>query len=276
MIVVIDTFSGLCNQFYDIHSAVNFCMINNIKFTFRFCSFREDNLTTWHNEKFEKLFDMSFLENINKDLFVEYETLNITEENTYNYHGDCALNLFSGNFLNEILNIDKEFVVLKQFWWVYTTNNGKIEHDLFRYLLPSKRLMDVYNIIKTKMGINNEQYNFLHYRYESDFVNHFKIYDMKDLKTTILTLKSKFKNPNLKMYIATTNIRNLIDTNDNEICDIIITKNEDEIKELNFEEKAFIDYMFGLNSSEIFGHSKSSFSHTLNNLKNTSNFYDLI
>jgi hypothetical protein len=142
--------------------------------------------------------------------------------------------------------------------------------------LASKRLMDVYNIIKTKMGINNQQYNFIHYRYESDFVNHFKITHMKDLKSTILIVKSKFKNPNLKIYIATTNIRNLIDVNDSEICDIIMTKNEDELKDLNFEEKAFIDYMFGLNSSEVFGHSKSSFSHMLNNIKNTSNFYDLI
>jgi hypothetical protein len=41
----------------------------------------------------------------------------------------------------------------------------------------------------------------------------------------------------------------------------------------NYEEKAFIDYMIGLNSSEIYGHSKSSFSYMLNGIKGTNNYY---
>ena len=43
---------------------------------------------------------------------------------------------------------------------------------------------------------------------------------------------------------------------------------------LDGEEKAFIDYMFGYDSVEVFGHNKSSFSVILNNLKNTNNFYN--
>jgi hypothetical protein len=43
--------------------------------------------------------------------------------------------------------------------------------------------------------------------------------------------------------------------------------------DLNFEQRAFIDYMFGLNSVECFGHSNSSFSVMINNLKNTNNYY---
>jgi len=62
--------------------------------------------------------------------------------------------------------------------------------------------------------------------------------------------------------------------NNPELRDIIISKNENELKDYNFEEKAFIDYIFGLHSNEIFGHSKSSFSTLLNNFKNTSNYYD--
>uniref|UniRef100_A0A6C0DJ33 Uncharacterized protein n=1 Tax=viral metagenome TaxID=1070528 RepID=A0A6C0DJ33_9ZZZZ len=279
MIIIIDVYGGLCNQFYDIITSVNFCIINNFKFTFRFCSFREDNLTSWHNERFEKLFDIKFLEKIenSKHLFVEYDSLNINEQNTNNYHGDPGLNLYSHNFLNEIQNINREFIVLKQFWWGYIKNNGQIVHDLHKDILPSQRLMNVYNAIKTNLNLTNEEYNFIHYRYESDFINHFKINDMKDLKTIILLLKPKFKNPNLKIYIAASNIKNLINLDDEQMRDIIITKDEDSLKEFNFEENAFIDYMIGLYSKEVFGHSKSAFSHMLNSLKNTpSNFYDLL
>ena len=69
------------------------------------------------------------------------------------------------------------------------------------------------------------------------------------------------------------NIKQLINTNDPEISDIILFKNDDELSEYNYEEKAFIDYMFGLNSNEIYGHKNSSFSHMLNGLKGTNNFY---
>ena len=47
----------------------------------------------------------------------------------------------------------------------------------------------------------------------------------------------------------------------------------DELKDYNFEELAFVDYMFGLHSNEVFGHKKSSFSNMLNHLKKTSNYY---
>ena len=54
MIVIFDTFGGLCNQMYDIQCGINFCIYNNIKFSFRYCSFRNTNLTSWYNEKFTK------------------------------------------------------------------------------------------------------------------------------------------------------------------------------------------------------------------------------
>ena len=45
------------------------------------------------------------------------------------------------------------------------------------------------------------------------------------------------------------------------------------LMDLNFEQRAFIDYMFGINSVECHGHSKSSFSVMINNIKNTNNYY---
>ena len=46
------------------------------------------------------------------------------------------------------------------------------------------------------------------------------------------------------------------------------------LMDLNFEQRAFIDYMFGLNSVECIGHNKSSFSHMINYIKQTNNYYD--
>ena len=45
------------------------------------------------------------------------------------------------------------------------------------------------------------------------------------------------------------------------------------LSDLNFEQRAFIDYMFGLNSVECFGHRKSSFSIMINHIKQTNNYY---
>lgn len=268
MIIIFDTFSGLCNQFYDINCGINFCLIHNIKFTFRYCSFREINLTSWHNERFEKLFDISFLDKYN-NLYINYDTLNVTQENTYNFEGEVAIKLFTDNYFNEIMNIDKEFIVLKQFWSVHKFSNI-IEHDINRDILPSKRLIDVYNKIKPQ--IIHEEYNYIHYRYEHDFTSYFQL-TIQNLKDIILNIKNSFKNPNLKIYIATSNIKEVLQLDDPQLRDIILTKNNDELTDYNFEEKAFIDYMFGLHSNEVFGHKNSSFSHMLNNLKGTTNFY---
>ena len=40
MFLIFDTYAGLCNQMYDINAAINFCMINNIEFTFRYAALR--------------------------------------------------------------------------------------------------------------------------------------------------------------------------------------------------------------------------------------------
>jgi len=56
----------------------------------------------------------------------------------------------------------------------------------------------------------------------------------------------------------------------------IVFKEEDHelIENLNFEERAFVDYLFGLHSIEVCGHSNSSFSHMLNNSKLSCNYYN--
>jgi len=269
-IVIIDTYSGLCNQFYDITCGVNFCITNNIKFSFRYCSFRNPNLVSWKNSDFNKLFDTSLFKKY-EDLYVDFENIHLTNENTYNFNGALATRLFTSDYLNEIISIPNDYVVLKQFWSVYKFS--KIIDNVFSRIRPSKRLMELYDNIKNQLLQTNEQYNCIHYRYEVDFTSYFKV-TIENLKDIILRLKPQFKQPNLRIYIATSDITKVIDLNDIEISEIIFTKNVDELKDYNFEELAFIDYMFGLNANEIVGHNKSSFSHMLNDVKGTNKYYN--
>jgi hypothetical protein len=50
MLLIFDTKGGLCNQFYDIMNGINFCLKYNIFFTFRYCSFRNEDLKSWTNQ----------------------------------------------------------------------------------------------------------------------------------------------------------------------------------------------------------------------------------
>lgn len=269
-IIILDTYSGLCNQFYDIICGINFGITNNIKFSFRYCSFRHTNLTSWSNVEFNKLFDTSLFKKY-EDLYVDFENIHLTSENTYNLKGSLANTLFTSDYLNEIISIPNDYVVLKQFWSVYKFN--KIIDNVYSRIRPSKRLMELYDNIKNKLLQNNEQYNCIHYRYEIDFTNYFNV-TIENLKDIIIRIKPQFKQPNLRIYIATSDITKVIDLNDIEISEIIFTKNVDELKDYNFEELAFIDYMFGLNANEIVGHNQSSFSHMLNDLKGTNKYYN--
>jgi hypothetical protein len=275
MILIFDTFGGLCNQFYDINCGINFCLINNIKFSFRYCSFRNDNLVSWRNEPFDKLFDTEFL-NKYKPLYIPIRDIILNKENTYNYANTVNSNKIindEDDILTKLIRFNKEYVILRQFYGTYKFK--KIIDNVNNFIIPSNKLLDKYVEIKNNILQMDKQYNFIHYRYESDFTWHFKLVNTESLGDLIERLKLRFKNPSLKIYIATTNIENLIDLNNIDVKNTILTKNEDELTQYNFEEKAFIDYMFGKNSEEVFGHKLSSFSFILNQLKKTNNYYNV-
>ena len=132
--------------------------------------------------------------------------------------------------------------------------------------------MNKYDEIKKELSLENNNYNFIHYRYEHDFVNHFKLTNMKNLIDIIE--ENPFQKKELKIYIATTNLDKMIQTNGNFLKYQIVFKKENNLVEWNFEEKGFIDYMIGLNSLQVIGHKNSSFSVMLNNLKATNNYYN--
>jgi hypothetical protein len=274
MIVIFDTFGGLCNQFYDIICGINFCLINNIRFSFRYCSFRNNNLVSWRNEPFEKLFCTDFLKKY-QTLYIPIGDILLTKENTYNYENTLnSIELINNedDTLTKLISFNKEYVILRQFFCTYKFK--KIIDNVNNYIMPSKRLFDKYVEIKNKLLRVGEQYNFIHYRYEHDFTRYFNLTKVETLLDLIDRLKTGFKNPSLKIYIATTNIQNLIDLNDIDVKKTVITKDEGELTEYNFEEKAFIDYMIGKNAVEVYGHKLSSFSCMLNHLKKTNNYYN--
>lgn len=269
VVLIFDTNGGLCNQFYDIFNGINFCLTHNLFFTFRYCAFRNDyDLTRWTEQPFGKIFDLNLFNKY--ELYIDYDTIKdkLTDDNCYN-RTDKMLSYIifnNNNILEQFINLNKEYVVLKQFWSLYNSPNV-IDNTIYKHILPSNDIMEKY--IEIKNAILPESYNFIHYRYESDFTNHFKL-KVDSLDSLIDNIK--FKNNNLKIYIATSHIKNILDLNNCKYANIIY-KNDDMLMNFNFEQRAFIDYMIGLHSVECYGHKNSSFSHMINNLKGTDNFY---
>jgi len=264
-IFIFDVFCGLCNQMLDIHLGINYCLKNNIRFTFRYASFRKDDLTTFYNVNFEDLFDKSFLNQF--DLYVDINTLDLNAQNTYNYNSVLhAPHMLKYN-IKYLQYIKQPYIAIRGIFTLIL--DTPIIINIYPLILPSPKIMIIYNDICTNLKLDDDKFNFLHYRYERDFVIGHQLNDIQTLGSIIN--KVTFKNDNYEIYIASSNIKNLLNTvNTNKK---IIFKNEDALESLNFEERAFIDFMIGKKSVEIYGHPRSSFSGVLNILKNTNNYY---
>jgi len=269
--IIFDTYSGLCNQMYDIHSGVNFCIAYNITFSFRYASYRNpSNLCEWYDVAFTELFDDCFLTEI--DLYKPYHTLDCNKDNTYD-NNMRAIEWIDNEvaIFPQLERIEKTYIVLKQFWAIPC--NIKDSIHIYPKITPCEKLIQYFQQIKRTLP---DQYNVLHYRYEHDFNAHFKI--SNPLKLCDIISHVKFKNEHIPTYIAANNVNNIpthllsesIDTLEN-----IIYKPDNMVDELNFEEAAFVDYMIGKNSVEFYGHHNSSFSVLLNSSHRTNNYYDL-
>ena len=227
-----------------------------------------DNQNTIFNVDFDRLFDKSFLNQF--DLYVDINTLNLDNNNTYNYNSSLhAPQMLNSNeeILLQINAINNQYIVLRG---IFSLLSGvPIIKNIYPDILPSTEIMNIYINIRNKLVLHDQKYNFIHYRYEHDFINHFKINNLPTLEYLINNLP--FNNSNNIIYIATTNINNLLKNINT--SKILIYKDESEIKNLNFEQRGFINFMFGKNSDELYGHPNSSFSVILNELKNTNNYY---
>ena len=278
MILIIDTYGGLCNQMMDIKSVISFCSKYNIEFTFRNASLRKTNLINWFDISFCELFDTDFL--IGNKLYVSYDKIikNINDVNTFNYKNNFAINIFDKTNNDQLhiklLDINKEYIILRQFWALFNWDENFNMGNLI--FLPNKKIMNIYNECKNNMNLVNNSYNVIHFRYENDFKQYFGINESELILQEIYN-KINFKNE-YPIYIATdtTNMNKdtLIYINYKFLTkDMFLNEN---YPNLNYEEKAFIDFMISLNACELYGHNKSSFSVTLNTIKNSSNYYNLL
>lgn len=264
-IFIFDVYCGLCNQMLDIHLGINYCLKNNIKFTFRYASFRKDDLVTFYNINFGDLFDMTFLNQF--DLYVDINTLDLNAQNTYNFDSVLHAPYMLKQHVRYLQYIKQPYIVIRGIFSLIL--DTPIIVNIYPLIHPVPKIMNIYNDICANLELNDNKYNFLHYRYEHDFVIGHQLKDIQTLGTIIN--KVSFKNDNYKIYVASSNIKSVLNTvNTNKI---LIYKNEDSLESLNFEERAFIDFMIGKKSVEIYGHPRSSFSVLLNLLKNTNNYY---
>ena len=175
IILIIDLYGGLVNQIHNINNTIKFCLLYNYYFSFRYCSFRNNNLISWNNVEFNNLFNENCY--INIDNYIKYELLDSNENNTYNYN--------SVIFTNKIIDINinpkncfdkynKKYIVLKYpcMLGIYNLNYNYSEYGIC--LSNNKIKLKFENIIEQLFN-KNEEYNFIHYRYEIDFIKAYNI-----------------------------------------------------------------------------------------------------
>lgn len=280
MILIFDTVMGLCNQILDIQCAINFCNVNNYYFTFRNCSFRNKNdVTLFFKQPFEKLFDDKLFKIYDNYININQIHDKINYKNTYNFENKRCIEMFSNEdeLIQFLKNMKQEFIILPQFFSI--CNFELHPKKYYIKIKPNKNLLSIF--FNLKKNLLPERYNYIHFRYENDFTSYFKLNYTISIDSLLQRLK--FKNNNLKIYIACSNIKSLsktlLLTNDIYSYKNIIFKDDQfekyKMDYLNFEERAFVDFLIGIYAQEVYGHSKSSFSSLLNLFKNTNNYYDI-
>ena len=270
MILIFDTYGGLCNQMYDIHYAINFCIIYNVHFSFRFSSLREKHdLTKWYDISFHSLFDDSF---ITTELYTPINKLHLTKENTYMIDDKTrAINWLDKErlLLPQLYSFNKKHIVLRQFWSICPPIQETINY--FEKILPCKKIRLLFREIRSDLPKN---YNFLHYRYEEDFIAHFQIKNHPKLCELIDNIEFDKKLP---IYVAAYQIKEIPQkylSKSIECFSNVIFKDKKNLQFMNFEELAFIDFLIGKNANQVYGHSNSSFSCLLNSAHNTNFYYN--
>ena len=230
------------------------------------------NLEKFYFKKYTKLFDYNaFIEIKN---YINYDLI-INKINNKNIVYPSKKE-FNKKLLNEYIIKYKDqelYLVIDNFFRLDVKLNN-IYYSYNRFIKPNKKILSIYNYIKN--NILKEKYNYIHLRFEKDFERIFGKKYLSNIED--LLSKVKFKN-DYKIYLACSNINEIINSIPNN--NNIINKNnilfKDELIKninLNFEEKAFVDLLIGINSQEFFGNKKSSFSLVLSILKNTKNFYN--
>jgi hypothetical protein len=273
VVLILDSYSGLCNQMMDIESLVGFAVKHQYRFCLRHCSFRNPDLVSWTPSEFGSLFD----ENQYHDLpgYLCWHKIRLNSGEVWNSDGRRLIELIKTSEELHKIAYEYNFLVIRQGWPVL--GFPKTGFDLGLKIKPSKRILSKYKSIRDKLPQN---YNFLHYRYEHDFTSHFSAENPENsfpILQKILDAKL-FSDTDIPIYIAASSLATLpkshLKGDIREQKNILFT-DEKKIDDFNFEASAYLDFLIGEQAVEVFGHSRSSFSHRLNDIKKSKNYYDL-
>jgi len=266
MIVILNLKGGIGNQIGDLFYSINYFLDINIKFSIRYCSFRRsDILNKFIYTDFRNLFDENSFKKIKNYISYDLISKKINNSNKIELKiGEYDIDLFNiyiKNYYNKDLYIFAEnFFNMK-----IIMKNIYIRLDEF---YPNQKILNIYKFVKNKILPLN--YNFIHLRFESDFKDFFGKNNIVGLKEILS--KIRFKN-DYKIYLACSDIYYFWE----DINKYKIFLYKDDLVEdmnLNYEEKAFVDLLIGINSQEFYGNKKSSFSQIISLIKGTKNFYN--
>jgi hypothetical protein len=178
--------------------------------------------------------------------------------------------------LDNINHSNKEYIIIGgQFWYYSKISFMKYIKKITEKITQSKKISDEY---QRNLNLFNCKFNAIHYRYENDYINHFK---KRNLNTPYivppideLIENIPFKN-NYKIFICTSMIESLYEKKllYKELVnyDNLIFKYKNE---LNYDENAFLDFLLCKNCEEFYGNNISGFTNLINNVKNTFNCYN--
>lgn len=287
---------GLTNQKRAIVSIIHFCETNKLNYSIdkAACRKMKDSMS-FNQYDFKNMFDENIFLSTNG--YIKYEKIkrDINNENSYNFFGEMIKNyMWQDEYKNYLLETgknmmdlfkkcDKKYILMGDtFLFYYDKLNPWNYSDEFviktlKQIKPSEKILSKYKKISERLGMT--KYNFLHYRYERDWQIHCKKNNIPFIcpQIDILIEKIPFKN-NLPIYLSTSNIESL---NYNKLMknqltkyDNILYKKYTEIYDLTFDECAYIDYLFSVDSTEVYGFSGSDFSTIINSEKGTNNYYN--
>jgi hypothetical protein len=289
MILIFDLIGGFTDMLRDLVSIIKFTEQNKFNFTIINCSSRHfENPCIWNKYSVEELFDITMM-NDNK-YFINYDLIKdkINQDNTYNFFKEKIqdklfnkeyqnyINSIFKNMLDNINHSNKEYIIIGgQFWYYSKISFMKDIKKITEKIKPSKKISDEY---QRNLNLFNCKFNAIHYRYENDYINHFK---KRNLNTPYivppideLIENIPFKN-NYKIFICTSMIESLYEKKllYKELVnyDNLIFKYKNE---LNYDENAFLDFLLCKNCEEFYGNNISGFTNLINNVKNTFNCYN--
>ena len=132
MILIFDVCNGLCNQLFDINCSIDFAVKYNFNFSFRFCSFRLEDLNKFDNNKnFDDLFDESIFAKYKNFIPFKNISLLLNNDNTINYVS-TIVNTWAKSEIDLINSLNttfttsnKKYIIIKQLFSIYNIDNIK-------------------------------------------------------------------------------------------------------------------------------------------------------